>query len=192
MAISGKTGNWEIRRGFFRFTVMKKTSKLIHYSFTTGLFLSLGIWIFVMCFYSIVLAIPDAKKMKLYNFPCKKALDRTPQVISCGPKKLNIPEYEYYPSMVERLPNPFNLKSISETIKYPEIAIEKKIEGRVIAEIMVDSDGTVTRIKKITGDEVFHEEIRNVLPKLQFTAARKDNQPVKCWVTVPFNFKLKK
>lgn len=171
---------------------MKRTSKLIHYSPTSGLFISLAIWIFVMIFYSIVLVIPEDKKLKLYNFPCKKALDRTRQVISCGPKKLNTPEYEYYPSMVEKQPKPFNLKSISESIKYPEIAVEKKIEGRVTAQIMVDSNGRVIRVKEITGNEVFHEEVRKVLPKLQFTAARRDNQPVKCWVTVPFNFKLKK
>lgn len=102
-------------------------------------------------------------------------------------KKVDYKEFE-----VEKAPVAVNLQQIKSMMKYPEIARESGIEGRVIVKVLVNTDGSIIRIGGISGPEIFHEEVSEKIMELQFTPALMDGKPVKCWVSVPFSFKLSK
>lgn len=104
----------------------------------------------------------------------------------------NLPSGEYLSWMCEKGPNPLNLNQIREAIKYPKTAVDKKIQGRVKVRLLVGMNGEVLKISKPTGPKVFHDEVRNSVRKLKFSPAIIEDKAVKCWVIVPFNFKLKK
>lgn len=91
---------------------------------------------------------------------------------------------------VQVAPKPVNLSSVRGSMRYPEIARSSGTEGRVTAKILVGSNGSVIKVGSLSGPSVFHDEVRDKVGNLQFTPALQNGKPVKCWVSVPFNFKL--
>ena len=91
---------------------------------------------------------------------------------------------------VEKAPDAVNLSQVKSSIEYPAIAVEAGIEGRVTVKVLVNKQGRVIDIGKITGPVVFHDEVSEKVRKLQFTPGLQNGKPVKVWVTVPFSFNL--
>ena len=91
---------------------------------------------------------------------------------------------------VEKAPSPVNLSSVRSSMRYPEIAKSSGTEGRVTVKVLVGTDGSVIKVGGISGPDVFHSEVRSKVTDLQFTPALQNGKPVKCWVSVPFSFKL--
>lgn len=91
---------------------------------------------------------------------------------------------------VEKAPVAVNLGSVKGSMRYPEIARQSGIEGRVVAKVLVGTDGSVIKVGGISGPEVFRDEVSDKVMNLQFTPALQGGQPVKCWVSVPFSFTL--
>jgi TonB family protein len=118
------------------------------------------------------------------------------------PETPEVPEEEIKPPVVEDLsgnfdvsqvqksPSALNLGQVQGRIEYPNMAIEQGIEGRVTVQVLVDRNGNVIRVGKITGNSIFHDEVEEKIRDLNFEPAIKNGQPVNCWVTVPFTFKL--
>ena len=75
-------------------------------------------------------------------------------------------------------------------MRYPEIARSSGIEGRVTVKVLVGTSGSIEKIGGMSGPSVFHNEVRDKVYNLQFTPALQNGVPVRCWVSVPFNFKL--
>lgn len=93
---------------------------------------------------------------------------------------------------VEKAPAAINLNSIQSSMRYPEIARITGKEGRVVVRLLVGKDGTVEKIGKLSGPDEFRDEVSEKVMDLRFTPALQKNEAVKCWVSVPFNFKLDK
>jgi len=91
---------------------------------------------------------------------------------------------------VEKAPVAVNLGAVKGSMRYPEIARQSGIEGRVVAKVLVGTDGSVIKVGGISGPEVFHDEVADKVMNLQFTPALQGGQTVKCWVSVPFSFTL--
>ena len=91
---------------------------------------------------------------------------------------------------VEKAPVAVNLGSVKGSMRYPEIARQSGIEGRVVAKVLVGTDGSVIKVGGISGPEVFHDEVADKVMNLQFDPAMQGGQKVKCWVSVPFSFTL--
>lgn len=91
---------------------------------------------------------------------------------------------------VEKAPVAVNLGSVKGSMRYPEIARQSGIEGRVVAKVLVGTDGSVIKVGGLSGPEVFRDEVSDKVMNLQFTPALQGGQPVKCWVSVPFSFTL--
>lgn len=107
-------------------------------------------------------------------------------------KEKVVEEKQVYQSFeVEKAPECVNLSQVRASMKYPEIAREAGMEGRVTVKVLVGPDGNVIKIGSVSGPEVFHDEVREKANGLQFTPGLQNGKPVKVWVTVPFNFKLK-
>ena len=91
---------------------------------------------------------------------------------------------------VEKAPVAVNLGSVRSSMRYPEIARSSGMEGRVTAKVLVGTNGSIIKIGGLSGPSVFHSEVRSKIRNLQFTPALQNGVPVRCWVSVPFNFKL--
>ena len=81
---------------------------------------------------------------------------------------------------------------IANAIKYPQIAQENGIQGRVYIQFVVDKDGSVTQASVARGvDPSLDKEalrVVNSLPK--WKAGMQRGKPVKVSYTVPINFQL--
>jgi protein TonB len=101
-------------------------------------------------------------------------------------------EKQVYQSFeVEKAPECVNLGQVRSSMNYPEIARQAGIEGRVTVKVLVNESGSVIKVGSISGPDVFHDEVREKSTNLEFTPGLQNGKPVKVWVTVPFNFRLK-
>lgn len=92
---------------------------------------------------------------------------------------------------VEHAPECTNLSQVKSQLVYPSLAVETGIEGRVSVKVLVGEDGKVIKVGSVSGNDIFHDEVKDKAMKLEFTPGLQNNKPVKVWVTVPFTFKLK-
>lgn len=129
-----------------------------------------------------VLAYYDPNNVKIDD---NKIDDKITKVIK-DPQDIIYKDFE-----VEKAPDCLNLSQVKASMIYPTIAYETGQEGRVTARVLVGTDGSVIKVGTLSGPEVFHDEVKEKVSSLQFTAGMQNNTPVKVWVSVPFIFKLK-
>ncbi len=81
---------------------------------------------------------------------------------------------------------------ISENLRYPQIAAENGIQGRVFVQFVVNTDGTVSDATVVRGVDpsLDREAIRVVMASPKWTPGRQRGQPVRVAFTFPINFVL--
>ena len=84
------------------------------------------------------------------------------------------------------------IKWISENVKYPSIAEENGIQGRVVCSFVVERDGSVTDVKVVRSiDPSIDKEAVRVLKKMpRWNPGRQGGSPVRVKYTVPVTFRL--
>ena len=84
------------------------------------------------------------------------------------------------------------LKYISTHIKYPTMAAENNIQGRVVVKFVVQKDGKVGEVVVIRGKDpdLDKEAVRVVKTLPDFIPGKMNGQAVSVWYTLPINFKL--
>ncbi len=84
------------------------------------------------------------------------------------------------------------LSHIAKNIKYPEIAIEREIQGVVTIRFKVEKDGSVgtVTVAKALSRECDSEAVRIVKTLQRFTPARHQGKPVAVWYTLPVRFQI--
>lgn len=125
-----------------------------------------------------------------YSGPIKVKEEVIEKKIEKEERKVEVKE-TYKEFEVEKPPECVNLGQVRGSMVYPQIARDASIEGRVTVKVLVGPDGSVIKVGSITGPDVFHDEVADKSMNLQFTPGLQNGKPVKVWVTVPFNFKLK-
>ncbi|MDD3080145.1 MAG: energy transducer TonB [Paludibacter sp.] len=83
-------------------------------------------------------------------------------------------------------------KYLSDNIRYPVIAIENQIEGRVICQFVVNKDGSITDLKVIRSiDPVLDKEAMRVLRNMpKWRPGIQNGKPVRVKFFIPVNFQL--
>ena len=81
---------------------------------------------------------------------------------------------------------------LSQNIKYPVIAAENGVSGRVIVQFVVEKDGSITDVKiaKSVDPSLDKEAARVVSSMPKWSAGRQNGSPVRVKYTVPVTFKL--
>lgn len=84
-------------------------------------------------------------------------------------------------------------KYLSENVKYPVIAQENGIQGRVICQFVVNKDGSIVDVEVVRsgGDASLDKEAIRVIKSMpKWKPGRQRGQAVRVKYTVPVNFKL--
>ena len=84
------------------------------------------------------------------------------------------------------------LKYIASHIKYPTMAAENNIQGRVVVKFVVGKDGRVGEVVVLRGKDpdLDKEAVRVVKTLPNFIPGKMNGQAVSVWYTLPINFKL--
>lgn len=85
---------------------------------------------------------------------------------------------------------PQNMAEIHKLIGYPKEAAKQGIEGNVIMEVLVDTDGKLLEAHVKQGPSILAAAVAEHIEKLVFEPGLKDGKPVQCKVTLPFHFRL--
>lgn len=88
--------------------------------------------------------------------------------------------------MLEKKPRV--LKRVLPT--YPDRARQEMVEGKVFVRILVNREGRVERVERVTGPEIFHATVTRAALQWEFTPAIQNEHPVRVWVSLPFSFEL--
>ena len=84
-------------------------------------------------------------------------------------------------------------KYLSENVKYPVIAQENGIQGRVICQFVVNKDGSIVDVEVVRsgGDASLDKEAVRVIKSMpKWKPGKQRGKPVRVKYTVPVNFKL--
>lgn len=81
---------------------------------------------------------------------------------------------------------------LSNSIVYPEYAVDNNIEGKVVLEFVVDIDGTITdiQIKRGVHESLDNEALRVVKSMPKWIPGKNYGKSVKVKYTLPINFNL--
>jgi protein TonB len=82
-------------------------------------------------------------------------------------------------------------KHIKRNFRYPEVAMELGIQGRVFVTFIIDKDGSITNILMRGPDKNLEKEARriiSVLPKM--TLGKQRGRAVRVPFSIPINFRL--
>lgn len=84
------------------------------------------------------------------------------------------------------------MKFMANKIKYPAIARENSIEGRVIVKFVVNEDGSISQeqVLRDIGGGCGDEALRVVRMMPKWAPGKQRGKPVKVWFTMPVAFKL--
>ena len=82
-------------------------------------------------------------------------------------------------------------KHISKNFRYPEIAQEMGIQGRVFVMFTIGKDGNISGIKTRGPDKNLEKEAKRIIDKLpKMTPGKQRGRPVRVPFSIPITFKL--
>lgn len=81
---------------------------------------------------------------------------------------------------------------ISKNLRYPPMAAENNIQGRVVVQFVVTKNGSIGEVKVLRGKDpdLDKEAVRVVKTLPKFIPGKMNGQAVNVWYTLPINFKL--
>jgi protein TonB len=81
---------------------------------------------------------------------------------------------------------------LSKNIKYPVVAQENGIQGRVICQFVVNRDGSIVDVQVVRGVDpsLDKEAVRVIQSMPRWNPGKQRNQPVRVKFTLPVNFRL--
>ena len=72
---------------------------------------------------------------------------------------------------------------------YPEAAMDASLEGEVALDVLVGKDGLASRVKGVTGPEVFRQAAVDAAKKYLWQPATFGGEPVSVWTSLRFPFR---
>ena len=120
-------------------------------------------------------------------------VDKTPPPPPAEPEPEKVEENKVY-DVVEQQPT-FNgniNQWLAQNLKYPPVAAENGIEGRVIVQFVVGKDGSITNATVVRGvdSSLDKEALRVVNSMPKWVPGKQNGQSVNCKFTLPVVFRL--
>jgi len=80
---------------------------------------------------------------------------------------------------------------VRRNFRYPEIAQEMGIQGRVYVNFIIDKDGSITNIRMRGPDKNLENEAQRIISRLpQMTPGKQRGRPVRVPFSIPITFRL--
>ncbi|HET7436620.1 MAG TPA: TonB family protein [Thermoanaerobaculia bacterium] len=114
--------------------------------------------------------------------------DETP---APAPAAARVREGDLVPAGTEGLTPPHITRR--GTVPYPPIARAQRVEGTVVASVLVSETGQVLEVRVLRGVNRpggLNEAAVDTMKRSSFAPATKDGVRVKAWITIPIDFKL--
>ncbi len=85
-----------------------------------------------------------------------------------------------------------DLTQLQKSIKYPEEARKKGIQGKVLVKVMVDKNGKPSKAEIISSDnQIFNESAVNAIMSCTYKPAEQKGKKVAAYINVPLHFRLR-
>lgn len=83
-------------------------------------------------------------------------------------------------------------KFLSNNLRYPNVARENEIQGKVKLNFVIEKDGSISTVKvEDSVHEALDREAQRVVMKMpKWEPATEDDEPVRCYFALPITFKL--
>ena len=82
-------------------------------------------------------------------------------------------------------------RHINKNFRYPEIAQEMGVQGRVYVQFVIDKDGSITGIRTRGPDKNLEKEANRIISRLpKMTPGKQRGRPVRVPFSIPINFRL--
>jgi TonB family protein len=120
------------------------------------------------------------KLLKVISLPPAEGMPPSPEV------KTGFQDFE-----VETPPK-FDYEQLVSILVYPKIAIDAKIEGKVLVNVLISAEGKPVIFNIIvTPSGLLAESAISALKKITYSPALTGGNSVNCWISVPINFRLR-
>ncbi len=140
--------------------------------------------------------VPVIDKLKL-DVPSNPVVGADPRTrIGDGPRELpgNNPgpprgpgkDHVFERNEVDKLP----VEIFAPKPRYPDYELEAGIPDRVVMKVLVDEEGLVRSVDRVSGRKSFVEAAKAALYRWRFKPALVNGKPVRVWVEIPVNFVL--
>ena len=129
----------------------------------------------------------------IVNAPKSDDDEFVPPIIENPGEDLTFVEEEFVEEEAEYLGGYASMmKYIQDNMNYPESAIEKGIQGRVILRFIVEKDGQVSNVSVVKGlsPECDKAAVKVVSDMPKWKPGKIGGRPVRQWCTIPINFTL--
>ncbi len=147
-----------------------------------------------------------AQKVETVSPP--PALPEIQNIVEDAIADTEIPSTEQQPSKTEKDENIYDtveqmpefpgglsacMSYIARNVKYPTIALENGIQGRVVVQFCVEKDGSIsnTVVTKSVNPYLDKEALRVVSSMPKWTPGKQKGKPVRVKYTLPVHFRLK-
>ncbi len=124
--------------------------------------------------------------------------DRIQEFVAPPVEEIIEDEVEEVFMVVEQMPefpggNAKLMEYFSDNIRYPVIAMENGIQGRVICQFTVWKDGSISEVKVLRGADraLDREAVRLIQNMPKWKAGKQRGKAVSCKFTLPVNFVLR-
>ncbi|MCS6990200.1 MAG: TonB family protein [Chloroherpetonaceae bacterium] len=110
-------------------------------------------------------------------------------------ENLNADDIEQTATLESNIEIVGGLEKLYQSVKYPELALKAGAEGKAIAQVFVDKEGSVLKVNFLKSiNPILDAEVMRVLTEdTQFKPARvSGGKPVPGAIVIPFTFKIKK
>ncbi len=149
---------------------------------------------------SAIVKAEEVKSSEIVEMPAPKAVGAETTAVQtpaaepvAAPQKDDTPVFDVVEQMPE-FPGGMGelVKFLSENVKYPKTAFENNVQGRVIAQFVVASDGTVgnAKILKSVSPELDAEALRVIALMPKWKPGMQNGKAVNVKFAVPVMFKL--
>jgi len=124
--------------------------------------------------------------------------DAAVKIVEFNEEEAEVEEYVPF-VVVEEMPNfgeggidQFRNEYIAKNLKYPDVAAENGIQGRVYINFVVEPDGRVTNVKVVRGVDpsLDKEAVRVVSSSPKWKPGKQRGKPVRVQFTIPIIFVL--
>lgn len=139
--------------------------------------------------YNAAMALAD------YNGQISFRPDSAPKKREARNDVVSYADCDYRPTFLNSPdPRQFLEKWVYQYLKYPQEAVRDGVQGRVMVEFVIGTDGKVTDVKVVKGvsPELDAEAVKVVSASPKWKPARLKGEKVRCSMTIPIEFRLEK